>query len=216
MNKSKILIIDDKLDNLISFKAVVKNSAVECELLSALSGKEGVEMARKHLPDIIVLDINMPGMDGFEVCKVLKTNSDLKHIPIVLLTAKYDDSESRIKGLELGADAFLTKPISDGELIAQINVMLRIKYAEDRLRNEKHDLEKIVRERTKELEMHRNQLEAIVNQRTQELEAKNEELESFNKLFVGRELRIVELKRKLEEYEREISVLKGKENNSGK
>ncbi|TKG90794.1 response regulator [Puteibacter caeruleilacunae] len=159
MTKSKILVVDDKLDNLISFKAIIQSNPIECELLSALSGREGIEMALRHLPDVIILDIQMPELDGFEVCKYLKTNKDLKHIPIILLTAKYDDAQSRIKGLELGADAFLSKPIDDGELIAQIKVMLRIKHAEDKLRNEKVVLEKMVDERTKELRLAKEKAE---------------------------------------------------------
>jgi DNA-binding response OmpR family regulator len=77
----------------------------------------------------------LPEMDGFKVCERLKSDEKTKHIPIIMLTAIKTDAESRVKGLGLGADAFLTKPIDETELAAQVNVMLRIKKAEDFLRN---------------------------------------------------------------------------------
>ena len=100
---------------------------------------------------MILLDIIMPEMDGFEVCRHLKSNEKTKHIPVVMLTAIKTDAGSRVKGLELGADAFLSKPIDEAELAAQVKVMLRIKTAEDLLRKEKDLLEDTVRERTKAL-----------------------------------------------------------------
>ncbi len=148
---SKILAIDDQKDNLITISALLKNLIPGCTVLTAQEGEEGIGLAKSELPDVIILDIKMPGMDGFEVCTRLKGNADTKHIPVVLLTAIHTDMESRVRGLDIGADAFLTKPINEAELIAQINVMLRIKKAEDLLRSEKLLLEEIVQERTGEL-----------------------------------------------------------------
>ncbi len=148
---SKILIIDDQTDNLIAISALLKNLMKGSEIFIAQSGEEGIEIAQKDFPDTILLDIQMPNMDGFEVCKKLKSYEQTKHIPIIMVTAIYRDSESRVKGLELGADAFLSKPVDSSELIAQINVMLRIKKAEDKLRNEKELLRELVEERTREL-----------------------------------------------------------------
>jgi len=90
----------------------------------------------------------MPGMDGFEVCTALKSDDETKLIPIIMLTGMATDSESRIRGLNLGADAFLTKPIRGAELVSQVNVMLRIRETEGLLRKEKDLLETMVRERT--------------------------------------------------------------------
>ncbi len=147
----KILAIDDKIDNLISIKAVIKNNIPDCEVLTALTGQDGIDIAIREYPDTILLDIIMPEMDGFETCKKLKENKQTKHIPVVMVTAIKTDSDSRAKGLNTGADAFLSKPIDALELTAQVNVMLRIKDAEDKLRKEKDVLEELVFERTRDL-----------------------------------------------------------------
>jgi PAS domain S-box-containing protein len=147
----KILAIDDNKDNLVTISALLNNLLDDCEVITALSGKEGIEKAKSEQPDTIILDIKMPEMDGFEACRILKNDDTTGHIPIILLTAIKTDVDSRITGLELGADAFLTKPIDETELIAQVKVMLRIKKTEDLLRKEKDLLEEMVDERTHEL-----------------------------------------------------------------
>jgi PAS domain S-box-containing protein len=146
-----ILVIDDKIDNLITARALLKNLVHNCTVLTSQSGAEGLEMAREFLPDTILLDIKMPDMDGFQVCALLKDDEATRSIPIIILTAMRTDSESKIKGLELGADAFLTKPIDAGELAAQVKAMLRLKKAEDKLRKEKESLLAVVAERTSRL-----------------------------------------------------------------
>ena len=155
---STILAIDDKQDNLITISALLDSLIPGCTILTALSGPEGIETAAGRRPDVIILDIKMPGMDGFKVCSLLKSREETRHIPVILLTAIKTDIESKVRGLEIGADAFLTKPIDEMELIAQINVMLRIKKAEDLLRKEKDLLGELVAERTAELEKSRNEL----------------------------------------------------------
>ncbi len=138
----KILAIDDKRDNLIALSALLRNLIDECEVVTVKSGPEGIAKAESEQPDVILLDIRMPGMDGYEVCKILKSQSETNHIPVIMITAIKTDSESRIKGLELGADAFLAKPIDETELAAQVKAMLRIKKAEDALRMERDELAK--------------------------------------------------------------------------
>jgi two-component sensor histidine kinase/AmiR/NasT family two-component response regulator len=147
----KILAIDDKQDNLTVIRALVKNLLPDAVVFLAQSGQEGLAVAHRELPDVILLDLIMPEMDGFEVCSKLKADETTRHIPIIILTAVKTDSKSRIKALNKGADAFLTKPIDETELVAQINAMLRVKRAEDKLRLEKQDLEQLVQERTKAL-----------------------------------------------------------------
>lgn len=159
----KILAIDDKVDNLITINAVLKNLMPECEVTTALSGAEGIEKIKNEEPDTILLDIQMPKMDGFEVCKKLKTDKNFKHIPIILVTATQKSSPNRIKGLKLGADAFISKPIEEGELVAQINVALRIKKYTDLLRGDKERLEKAVEEKTKHLKESYGRLEILFN-----------------------------------------------------
>ena len=148
----KILVIDDKKDNLIAISALLKNLVSDCTTITAQSGAEGIKKAQTEMPDTILLDIKMPEMDGFEVCRALKKDENTERIPIIILTAIKTDSKSRVKALETGADAFLTKPIEEPELVAQVNTALRIKNAEDVLRNEKDLLEVLVKERTKALQ----------------------------------------------------------------
>lgn len=147
----KILIIDDKPDNLVSISALLKYLIPDCDISVCLSGIEGLRKARTDLPDTILLDIHMPEMDGYEVCRRLKQDEATQSIPVIMLTAVKTDSESRIRGLEIGADAFLTKPIDETELAAQVKVALRIKKAEDQLRKKNALLEEMVRQRTRSL-----------------------------------------------------------------
>ena len=145
---NKILAIDDKQDNLIAISALLKALIKKCSVITAMTGPLGIEKAVIEHPDVILLDIKMPDMDGYEVCGRLKSDERTSHIPIIMLTAIKTDADSRIKGLDLGADAFLSKPIDAAELAAEVKVMLRIKKAEDALRQERDEL----KSRAKELE----------------------------------------------------------------
>lgn len=133
---TKILTIDDDKGNLALIRATLKKYIPESEVFYAQSGTEGIRIAQEELPDTIILDIMMPEVNGFEVCKILKEKSATKHIPIIFFSAYVKDSEGIIKGLDMGADAFLEKPIEPAELAAQVRVMLRIKKAEDDLKKE--------------------------------------------------------------------------------
>ena len=108
-------------------------------------------MAKIHSPDTILLDIKMPGMDGYEVCKRLKEDEDTQPIPVILISAVMKESKDFVKGLDSGADAYLTKPIDELVLAAQIKTALRLKAAEDYLRMQKGLLEDMVQKRTAEL-----------------------------------------------------------------
>ncbi|MBU3926464.1 MAG: PAS domain S-box protein, partial [Bacteroidetes bacterium] len=147
----KILAIDDLPDNLITVKAIVKTYLPEHQIITASSGAEGIRLASEEQPELILLDIIMPGMDGYAVCEQLKSNPTTSRIPILMVTAIKSDSESRVRGLETGADAFLTKPFDIPEFVAQIKVLLRIKESEDRLISEKNNVNQIVQARTQEL-----------------------------------------------------------------
>ena len=160
---SKILVIDDKHDNLVVVKALLKNMLPDVAVYTARSGPAGLKLARDEQPDTILLDIKMPGMDGYEVCSELKGDESTQNIPVIMLTAIMTDSKSRIKGLELGADAFLNKPINAEELVAQVKVMLRIKRAEDTLRQERDSLEVKVKERTKILQEKETFIQAVLD-----------------------------------------------------
>ena len=154
----RILAIDDKKDNLIALSALLKALIPDCEVITAQSGPEGIEKAQTELPDTILLDIKMPGMDGYEVCHRLKNAENIRHIPVIMLTALKTDAIDLVKGLETGADAYLAKPINEYVLAAQVKTALRIKEAEDRLRTQNEQLEILVKKRTETLRASEAQL----------------------------------------------------------
>ena len=147
----KILAIDDNPDNLITIQALIYEAFTEISVFTALNGKQGLKIAGEENPDVILLDIVMPGMDGFEVCKKLKADKILRDIPVIFVTAIKGDKESRIKALECGAEGFLAKPIDESELVAQIRAMVKIKTANLERADETVRLAAIVIERTQEL-----------------------------------------------------------------
>lgn len=130
----KILAVDDHPINLDLLEQIVKIFYPGFEFLGAKSGEEGISCAIKSQPDLILLDIMMPGMNGYDTCKALKNDPKTKHIPIIMVSALGHDSSERIKGLDVGADSFLSKPFDKVELRAQINVALRIKDYQERLK----------------------------------------------------------------------------------
>jgi PAS domain S-box-containing protein len=162
-----ILAIDDQADNLITIKAIIHSYLSEFQVITSTTGSEGIKMAREQQPATIFIDIIMPEMDGFEVCRRLKSDVLTKHIPVIMISASITDTESRIKALETGADAFVVKPIDPAELMAQLKVMLRIKHSEDQLRNEKISIEQIVQARTTELLLANKKLEQEIEERKQ-------------------------------------------------
>ncbi len=147
----KILAIDDNRSNLILLKGLLAEYFPSVKFLGVQSGSEGISLCIEEKPDTILLDIMMPEMDGFEVCKRLKADKNLRHIPVVMLTALMDEKPVRIKALDAGADSFIAKPIDQSEFIAQIRAMLRIKESEDHKIQEHQLLETEVHKRTEDL-----------------------------------------------------------------
>ena len=137
-NMRKVLVIDDVFENIEVIKSILSKALPDVNVLEAFSGKIGIMIARDEDPDCILLDIMMPEMDGYEVCEQLKSDMLTKHIPVILISAFVKDSESVTKGLNLGADGFLRKPIKPSEMVAQMGVALRIRNAENMLRSESH------------------------------------------------------------------------------
>jgi PAS domain S-box-containing protein len=148
----KILAIDDNSNNLVVLSALFSNSFSDALIITALSGREGIEKAIIESPDVILLDLVMPVMDGIETCRRLKDDNELKLIPIIMITATQTDSKTRAKALETGVEAFLSKPIDEAELTAQVSSMIRLKQSENHVRLEKERLEEQVRQLTQELE----------------------------------------------------------------
>lgn len=170
----KILAIDDNTDNLTILKVIVNDTFPGSTFYSALNGAKGIELAIEMDPDVILLDILMPVMDGFEVCRCLKHDHRVMDIPVVFLTALRGDKENRIRALEMGAEAFLTKPIDKTELIAQIRAMIKIKSAVLQKRNEQERLERLVSERTAELEQNQVEMTKLLNDLKAENKARSE------------------------------------------
>lgn len=141
----KILVIDDNRDNVIVLKALIQDAFPEVRVLAAFGGKAGFDMAASEDPDVIFMDIIMPEMDGFDVCRQLKARPDLADIPVVFVTASRGDKEHRILALECGGEGFLSKPFDEQELISQIRAMEKIRRANLRKRNEKKRLDNRVR-----------------------------------------------------------------------
>jgi len=148
----RVLAIDDNPDNLVSIRAVIKDAFPHAVLLTATSGAEGVRLSKSEDPDVVLLDLFMPEMDGLTVCQQLKSDFRCRHIPVIVLTAVKSESQNRIKAMEAGAEAFLSKPIDEIELIAQVRAMVKIKRAMVFERSEKERLTSLVLERTRALE----------------------------------------------------------------
>jgi DNA-binding response OmpR family regulator len=122
MNKGTILIIDDEKDLIELVRYNLEKEGYD--VIAATDGQTGLEIAQRHKLDLIVLDLMMPGMDGLEVCRHLRTDARTGRIPLVMLTAKATEAD-RIVGLELGADDYITKPFSPRELVARVKAILR-------------------------------------------------------------------------------------------
>ncbi|MDP6566157.1 MAG: PleD family two-component system response regulator [Alphaproteobacteria bacterium] len=128
---ARILVVDDVLPNVKLLEA--KLSREYFDVLSAMNGADALEMIHREQPDIVLLDVMMPEMDGFEVCSRIKADPDTRHIPVVMVTA-LSDTADRVRGLEAGADDFLTKPVNDIALFARVKSLIRLKMMMDELR----------------------------------------------------------------------------------
>jgi two-component system, cell cycle response regulator len=128
---ARVLVVDDILANVRLLEA--KLSAEYFEVVTAMNGLDALDAIQRTKPDIILLDVMMPGIDGIEVCRRIKANPATQHIPVVMVTA-LDQPEDRVRGLEAGADDFLTKPVNDISLFCRIKSLVRLKMLTDELR----------------------------------------------------------------------------------
>ena len=121
MAKGRILVVDDEIYivHILDFSLGMEGY----EVITALDGEQALEKARAEKPDLIVLDIMMPKLDGYETCKMLKAEADTKDIPVILLSAKGRNVDQKI-GFEVGADDYITKPFSPRKLVERINAIL--------------------------------------------------------------------------------------------
>jgi class 3 adenylate cyclase len=151
----KILAVDDQPENLGLLNRVLEMA--QFDVRAATSGQAALQAARADLPDLILMDISMPGMDGFEVCKKLKADPKTKDVPVVFLTGR-SDTEHLVKGFELGAVDYITKPFNNSELLHRINTHLELSHL-------------------------RKNLERQVSEQTNEILAANSEMEKSNRVY---------------------------------
>ncbi len=147
-NPARILIVDD---NAANREILIKRLQREgYDFLQAGDGEEALAIATRSMPDLILLDVGMPKIDGFEVCRRLKSDPAQPFMPIILVTARVA-SEDLVKGLDAGADEYLTKPIDHAALVARVRSMLRVKMLHDRLQDANRTLERRVNDQLGEL-----------------------------------------------------------------
>jgi len=122
MPKKRILLIEDEAD--MVYALTLQLEAINCEVLSAVDGQAGLDMARKEKPDLIILDLMLPKLDGYKVCRMLKFDERYKKIPIIMFTARVQEQDKKL-GQEVGADAYITKPFDSKVLLDKINALLK-------------------------------------------------------------------------------------------
>jgi signal transduction histidine kinase len=147
----RILLVDDNDDSRFAVVETIRKLAGHA-VDEARSGAECLERVRQAAYDLVLLDVQMPGMDGFEVCRLLRADPATRQVPVLFLTATQYQLESRLKGLDLGADDFIVQPVGNQELVARIKAALRVKALSDEVRSHNLALESKVRERTRTIE----------------------------------------------------------------
>ena len=162
MNKAKILIVDDKTENLLALERLLETQ--DAEIVRAVSGQEALSLTLDHDFTLILLDVNMPGMDGYELASLLRGNSRTKHIPIIFITAASQDWEQLYKGFDCGAIDYFFKPLDSIIFTNKVKIFLELYYQQQLLREKTEQLDR----QLVELENLRRKLEAA-NEKLQHL-----------------------------------------------
>lgn len=158
MKEAVLLAVDDDPENLFILQELIAEYLPGTDLVTCSSADQGLQALAERAFDGALVDVQMPGMDGIEMCRRMKSDTATAHVPVVLVTAHHSTSNLKARGLEAGAVDFITRPIGNEELVAKIRVMLRIKKAEDELREANVTLEERVARRTEELSAARERL----------------------------------------------------------
>ncbi|MFO7760639.1 MAG: response regulator [Thermodesulfobacteriota bacterium] len=153
----KILCADDEINNLNILESMLTPKGYE--VITAADGIEALSYIDKHKVDLVLLDIVMPEMDGFEVCRRIKSEKNLINIPVIMITG-LTSRKDRIKGIEAGAEEFLSKPFDKTEVLARIKMLLKVKDLHDQLSQARENLEQQVKTRTQELQKAYEELQA--------------------------------------------------------
>lgn len=175
--KAVVLIVDDVHSNLEYVQEIVESEGIDT--LRAINGVEAIEIARNHMPDLILLDIAMPQMDGYQVCRFLKSDNKLKHIPVIFLTARVQE-EDIVNGFDAGAVDYILKPFNYRELLSRVLTHLELKQKTEALKNMNLRLEEKVAERTAKLQQTNEELTKAYHELTKLDYAKNEFIAHIN------------------------------------
>lgn len=162
---ARILVVDDTPMNVKLLADVLGMRGYE--VITAGGGREGLEKVRRERPDLLLLDVMMPDMNGYEVCREIRADAGAAYLPVVMVTAP-DATQERIKGLEAGADDFLSKPVNQPELLARVRSLLRVKQLHDQLAEVNAGLEQRVASQVAELDR-LSRLKRFVSSRVGEL-----------------------------------------------
>ena len=138
MNPAKILIVDDQIHALKGVSRIMTSAGYDT--FEANNGEDCLKLAVEHKPDLILLDVVLPDIDGKEVCRRIKSNPETANIYVVLVSGIKTESDSQAEGLEYGADGYIARPIPNRELLARVKAILRLKAAEGRLREREKKL----------------------------------------------------------------------------
>ncbi len=130
VQKPVILVVDDNRENLELLEAYLED--IDCRTISASDGPEALDLVKKDKPDLILLDIMMPKMSGFEVCRKLKNDPSTTHIPIIMVTALHEFGDMQ-RAVDCGTDDFVSKPVNKIEMLTRVKTMLKLKHLTDKL-----------------------------------------------------------------------------------
>ncbi|MBU0514646.1 MAG: response regulator, partial [Proteobacteria bacterium] len=176
----RILVVDDEPRNRELLEAHL--TPLGYQILVAENGKDAFEQVSSHAPDLILLDVMMPGLDGFEVARRLKGDAQTRHIPVVMVTSLREASD-RVQALEAGADDFLSKPVDKTELTARVRSLLQVKAYNDHLINYQKELEAEVAKRTEKLQQANEELRREIEERVRAEAAVREAELRYRQLF---------------------------------
>ncbi|HPC86206.1 MAG TPA: response regulator [Smithellaceae bacterium] len=215
MATQHILIADDRDENRYLLETLLRGHGHE--VITAVHGEDALKKARQNPPDLIITDILMPVMDGFALCRAWMKDERLRSIPLIFYTATYTDERDRAFALSLGARHFIVKPADPDEFMAVIRGVFEsleqttakpagrpAEAAEESvyLRQYNEALIRKLESKMEQLEKLNRELEKKVAERTARLNETIERLEELNRVFVGRELKMAELKKRIEELEK--------------
>jgi DNA-binding response OmpR family regulator/DNA-binding CsgD family transcriptional regulator len=184
MQTPLVLIVDDQPENILVIDLYLSQNGYQVIVES--SGAEAIRRAETELPDLILLDINMPDMNGFEVCRTLKNNSTTAFIPIIFVTS-LNETENIVKGFEVGAVDYLLKPINTAELTARVKTHVDLKQARQKLIDSHNQLmqqqEIIHQQKTQLIEHEKRQIEVALQKKNKELTSLLLQLTSYSEMF---------------------------------